>query len=57
VGTACCLALLVDSMNASEHLDGTSPVALEILSDLGSGDAYDPCDVNTAQCGHLDECQ
>jgi hypothetical protein len=56
VGTACCLSLLVDSIQAAEHLDG-GPVALQTLSDLGSGDALtDPCIVNAAQCGGLDEC-
>jgi len=51
--SACCLSLLVDSIKAEQYAD----VTLQTLSELGSGDAYDPCDVNSAQCGGLDECQ
>lgn len=54
---ACCLSLLVDSIQAVELLEtDDSSFAIQRLSDPGSADAYDPCVVNADECASQTEC-
>lgn len=54
---ACCLSLLVDSIEAVELLEeDNSSWPLTKLSELGSGDADDPCTVNPGECASDPAC-
>ncbi len=56
-GEKCCLSLLIDSMVAEERLDADDNAwPVQELSPLGSGDEYDPCEVNPSECGGFQEC-